>query len=194
MMTRVGDIARQIRGVTYAKNEASSEPFLGGVLLLRAGNIGGFGIEVDDLIYVPAARVRPEQYLVENDVLIATSSGSLSVVGKAARVESSGGTFGAFCKVLRPGEGVDPRYFSHFFQTAEYRAAMSRAAAGANINNLRTADLDSLEIPLPSMSEQVRISAILDHADSLRRMRRKQMAIFDDAIASLRHRAFRGEL
>ena len=192
-MARVGDLARQIRGVTYAKHEASAEPCPDGVPLLRAGNIGDYGIESKDQIFVPAARVRPEQYLIENDVLIATSSGSLSVVGKAARVQVSGGTFGAFCKVLRPGDGVDPGYFSHFFRTNEYRAAMSNVAAGANINNLRAADLDSLEVPLPPLGEQRRIAAILDQADAIRRAQGARLTLLEQVATVAYSECFAGD-
>lgn len=166
---RVGDLADQIRGVTYAKGDASDVPLDTHVTLLRAGNIGDSGLLMDDLIFVPKVKVSPRQALQPNDVLIAASSGSLSVVGKAARiVEPINGSFGAFCKVLRPSPSVDPAYFAHFFRTSAYRRYISSVAAGANINNLRGEDLDRIEIPLPPLPEQRRIAAILDEADALR--------------------------
>lgn len=171
-VTRVGDISEQIRGVTYAKSDASDTPADGLVPLLRAGNITDSGLVVNDLLYVPQKKVNARQMLHAGDVLLAASSGSLSVVGKAARVEGDlGATFGAFCKVLRPGKNVDPNYFSHFFRTTDYRRRISSVAGGANINNLRNEDLDNLEIPLPPLPEQRRIAAILDHADTLRAKR-----------------------
>lgn len=166
---RLGDVAEQIRGVTYSKGEAIDTPTSGYVALVRAGNIGEAGLHMDDLIHVPATRVSPRQWLRVDDVVVASSSGSLSVVGKAARVVGSiDATFGAFCKVLRPFSGIDAGYFAHYFRTAEYRRYISSVAAGANINNLRNEDLDRIEIPLPPLPEQRRIAAILDEADALR--------------------------
>jgi type I restriction enzyme S subunit len=87
--------------------------------------------------------------------------------------------FGAFCKVLRPGPGVDPAYFGHFFQTAGYRRHVERVAAGININNLRNEHLDDIEIPFPPVEEQRRIAAVLDAAGALRAKRRQALAKLD---------------
>jgi type I restriction enzyme S subunit len=139
-VARVGDIADQVRGVTYSKSEGSSEPRDGYVPIVRAGNLSEGRLTLNDLVYVPAQRVSDKQKLRRHDVVVATSSGSLDVVGKAvAATDDLEVGFGAFCKVLRPSGVVHPRYFAHFFQTPAYRSRMSRAAAGANINNLRVA-------------------------------------------------------
>ena len=184
---RVGDIADQIRGVTYSRGESRDEPQPGYVPLLRAGNIRDDGISLDNLTYVPTNRVSAQQMLLPNDVLIAASSGSLSVVGKAARVLGTvDATFGAFCKVLRLRANVDPGYFAHYFRTRGYRRYISSVAAGANINNLRSEDLDRIEIPLPPLPEQRRIAAILDEADALRRARLRSM----DSMTELPARIF----
>ena len=176
-LVRVGDLAEQIRGVTYAKGDASDEPRDGYVPILRAGNISDEGLSLSDLVFVPAARVSDRQFLKRNDVLVAASSGSLDVVGKAALVNSDvKAGFGAFCKVLRPSAEVHPAYFAHFFRTPAYRGRVSALAAGANINNLRNEDLDDLTLPLPSAEEQRRLAEILDRADALRAKRRAALA------------------
>lgn len=178
-VARVGDLAEQIRGVTFPKSEAVRLPREGYLPVLRAGNIGDGGLDLsDDLVYVPASRIHEKQMLRRNDVLIAASSGSLRVVGKAARctVDFSG-TFGAFCKVLRPSPIVDPSYFAHYFKTFEYRRTVSSLAEGANINNLRSEHLNGLVIPLPPLEEQRRIAAILDQADALRAKRQHELEL-----------------
>lgn len=177
---RVGDLATQVRGVTFAKEDATSDQLPESVGVVRAGNIVEGELQADDLVFVPATKVAEKQILRRHDVLIATSSGSLDVVGKAARVrEDQAVAFGAFCKVLRPSNRIDPGYFAHYFQTIEYRRHVSSVAAGANINNLKNADLDDIEIPLPSIEEQRRIASILDAADALRTKRRRALAKLD---------------
>lgn len=181
-LVRVGDVSDQIRGVSYDKADAVSEPAEGYLPILRAGNISAYGLVFDDLVYVPSEKISPKQIVRKGDVVIAASSGSLDVVGKAAMAQSDfQGGFGAFCKVLRPDpERVEPVYFSHYFQTRRYRQTISSLAAGANINNLKNEHLDDLLIPLPTMSEQRRIAAILDQADTLRAKRRKALALLDE--------------
>ena len=183
---RVADIAQQIRGVTYAKEDATSNPRPGYLPVLRAGNIADDSLVFEDLVFVPAERVASTQKIRRNDVVIAASSGSLDVVGKAARALSDfEGGFGAFCKVLRPGPGIDPAYFAHFFRTREYRQRVSALAAGANINNLRNEHLDEFRIPLPPIPEQRRIAEILDKADALRAKRRTALAQLDTLTQSI---------
>ncbi len=191
---RVAEIAEQLRGVTYGKEDASPVPANDMVPLLRANNITSDGIDFKDIIYVKENKVSDRQKLKRGDVVIAASSGSILVVGKAAQLEANfDGTFGAFCKVLRPGSQVSPRYFGHFFRTPAYRQRMSALAAGANINNLKNEHIDELEIPLPPLLEQERIAAILDQADSLRRLRQRAIdrlnslgqAIFNEMFGKL---------
>ena len=184
--SRVAEIAEQVRVVTYAKEDASSSPRPGYLPVLRAGNIADDGLVFDDLVFVPAERIAAAQKIRQNDVLIASSSGSLDVVGKAARARADfEGGFGAFCKVLRPSPDVDPIYFAHFFRTPEYRKRVSALAAGANINNLRNEHLNELRIPLPPFPEQRRIAAILDKADALRVKRRAALTQLDTLTQSI---------
>jgi type I restriction enzyme S subunit len=185
VISRVDDIADQIRGVTYRKQDAATSKMNGFLPVLRAGNITDQGLTYEDLVYVPASKISEKQKIRKHDVLIAASSGSLDVVGKAApALEDFEGGFGAFCKVLRPHKNVDPAYFAQFFKTPEYRRTVSSLAAGANINNLRNEDLDGLQIPLPPLGEQKRIAAILDAADALRAKRRETLAQLDTLLQS----------
>lgn len=185
-MCKIGDLCDQIRGVTYAKSDAVSASKAGYKPVLRANNITDRGLQYHDLVYVPAGRISSRQHVKANDVVVAASSGSLDVVGKAARALADfDGGFGAFCKVLRPNEKVDAGYFAHFFQTRSYRQKVSSLAAGANINNLRNEHLDDLEVILPPLGEQRRIAAILDKADALRAKRREAIAKLDQLLQSV---------
>ncbi|MGE3343958.1 MAG: restriction endonuclease subunit S [Vicinamibacterales bacterium] len=185
-VARIGDIAEQVRGVTYSSDEVSSQPKPGLLPVLRAGNITDSGLVFEGLVFVPANRVGPHQRVRRNDVVIAVSSGSLDVVGKAARATADfEGGFGAFCKVLRPKASVEPSYFAHFFKTPEYRRRVSALAAGININNLRNEHLDQLQMRLPSLREQARVAAVLDRAEALRAKRRASLALLDTLPQSI---------
>ena len=184
-VTTVGDVSEQVRGVSYAKSEASDVLQPGYSPILRANNISENGLLLDALVFVPDAKISQKQRIAQNDVIVAASSGSLSVVGKTAQArEGFEGGFGAFCKVLRPRPAVDPHYFGHYFRTSLYRHVISRLAAGANINNLRNEHLDNLQIPLPPLAEQKRIAGILDAADGLRAKRREALAQLDTLLQS----------
>jgi type I restriction enzyme S subunit len=188
---RLADVAEQIRGVSYSGDEASATARDGYLPILRAGNIGEDGLNFLDLVFVPASRVALRQKLRPGDIVVAASSGSLDVVGKAAAVTSPfDGSVGAFCKVVRPSARVDPRFLAHYFRTPQYRTIISHKAAGANISNLRNEDLEALEIPLPELREQRRIANILDRADALRSKRRDALAELSELGHSVFHHTF----
>ena len=185
-VVRVRELAEQVRGVSYRKDDVSRTPRPGYLPVLRAGNITDDGLSFDDLVYVSAERISEKQKIRRNDIVIAASSGSLRVVGKAARaLDDYEGGFGAFCKVLRPGSDVDPAYFAHFFRTQYYRQTVSALAAGVNINNLRNEHLDEMRIPVPPLSGQQRIVRILDATEALRAARRSTLLQLNALVQSV---------
>lgn len=83
---------------------------------------------------------------------------------------------------------------------ASYLAAMLRAQHASILHQVSTAAhgtkkldsrvLESLPIPMCSVSEQRRIAAILDHADALRAKRRQVLAHLDSLTQSIFHDMF----
>ena len=181
---KIGEISSQIRGVSYSKSDVILKKAVGYLPVLRANNIQENGLLLSDFVYVPDNKISIKQKIKAGDVLIAASSGSIDVVGKAASTkEDIDAGFGAFCKILRPNlEVVDASYFAHFFQTKKYRRTISNLAMGANINNLKNEHLDNLEILLPSLAEQRRIASILDKADELRQKRQQSIEKLDQLL------------
>lgn len=158
----LGEVATIIRGVTYKKDDAASEPKTGFVPLLRATNISQT-LAFENLVYVPSRYVSDIQWLQAGDAVIAASSGSLSVVGKSASLDSEWrGSFGAFCSVARPNRSILARFIGYQLQTPEYRTYVSSRAAGVNINNLKSDDLASFGLSIAPRFEQDRIVAEID--------------------------------
>lgn len=182
----IKSISKQIRGVSYTPKDVSSVPLEGHIRLLRANNITESGIDLSDTVFVNQKCISESQKLKVGDILIAASSGSIKIVGKAILIEDEiNSSFGAFCKVIRPSENVDYRYLSYYFRSSDYRQKISHLAAGANINNLRNEDLDNLEIPLPPLPIQKRIAEILDAADALRRKDQELLSKYDELAQAI---------
>jgi len=158
----LGDVLEVIRGVTYRKEESRKNPEEGFVPVLRANNIQGT-LVFDDLVYVPAKDVSEIQKLRADDIVVAASSGSRAIVGKAAQLKHSWhGSFGAFCFGLRPEAYIEHRFLGWFLHTKEYRNRVSNASAGVNINNLRAEHIEQTPFRVPPFEEQVRIADALD--------------------------------
>ena len=160
----LSDVAQIIRGVTYKREQSTDSPSEGALPVLRATNITGAALTFDELVYVPSENISNEQILRPGDVVIASSSGSKEIVGKAGAFVGGSfvGSFGAFCTGLRPSAFLSPAYFGYYFQTRTYRKSVSELSAGSNINNLKTGDLASQNFPLPPAPEQTRIVAKLE--------------------------------
>ena len=181
-MATLQDIIQQIRGVSYKPEDIRAASDADAVALLRANNIKDGKLNFDDVVYIDKGKVKQTQYLKSGDVLICASSGSKELVGKAAYVAHDlPMTFGAFCKVARPKTGC-PQYIGHYFESPHYRFRISEAAAGVNINNIRNEDIAVLDIPFPSIDEQMEIASVLDKIGALADFRKQQLAKLDELV------------
>jgi type I restriction enzyme, S subunit len=160
----IGELAHAVRGLTYKKEQARTEAGEGLAPLLRATNVQeGRLLTTEGLYFVPAALVGDDQWLQPGDVVIASSSGSATVVGKSAPLlQPWRGTFGAFCTVLRPDRHIEPRFVAHFVASPIVRHRWSGLAAGTNINNLKSAHVADTRVALPPLNEQRRIVAAIE--------------------------------
>lgn len=164
----IGEVAEIVRGVTYSKGDTLSATDNDAVPLLRATNLEVDSIDFEDMVYVPKRVVKAQQYLQLDDIFLAASSGSISVVGKSAQVvKTSGETFGAFCAVIRP-KNINPKFLAYWVQSPAVRDHWSATAKGTNINNLKPSDISETNIPVPSFDEQNKIVELLeDHLSRL---------------------------
>lgn len=184
-MHRLEKHIKQIRGISYSPDDISDVPVMDYLPILKANNIQDGSLKTDNLIYIHKSKIKPEQFIKKGDILIAASSGSKDIVGKSVFFdEDFDGGFGAFCKVIRPASTIYPKFVSVFFKTPEYKRHIRKVIQGANINNLRTEDIDGLKIPLFPLSDQIKIAQILTQAEKLIARRKESIALLDEYLKS----------
>ena len=180
------------------KQDATTKPAAGRIPILRATNID-YRLTFSDLIYVPEEYVSKSKLLNVDDIVIAASSGSRHVVGKAAALTVPWvGSFGAFCYGLRPHLDSTASYISLFLQTSMYRDHVSVLSAGVNINNLRREHIEGIPLPVAPLTEQYRIVAKIEElfseldkgVESLKTAREK-LKVYRQALLK---QAFEGKL
>lgn len=187
----LNEISDVIRGVTFSKSDAVNTPGPGLVPVLRAGNISDTLDTSGGLVFVDEARVSTKQRLQPEDIVVCTSSGSATVLGKSALLEYEWeGTFGAFLATVRTDKSVaDPRFVSHYLRSPLFRKWASNSA-GIGIKNIRASDFKQVKIPLPPLEEQKRIAGILDQADALRRLRTRALEKLNALGQAIFHEMF----
>ncbi len=84
---------------------------------------------------------------------------------------------------LRPTPKLDSRYL--WFAIGITSSELASKGTGSTFLQVRRADVENIEIPLPPLAEQKRLAAILDHADELRRVRRESLRVLDELAQSL---------
>lgn len=88
--------------------------------------------------------------------------------------------------VIRPGEGLDARYLLHFLRQPQVKiAGQVRMTGSGGQKRVPASFLKNLLVPLPPLSEQRRIAAILERADSIRAKRRQVLAQLDSLAQSV---------
>lgn len=179
-------VADVIRGVSFSKEEGDTIQSDGKLPVIRAGSIQDSLLLNEGQIWVPREKIKAHQKIRRDDIVMCTSSGSSDLVGKCAKSEVDfEGSFGAFCAGIRPIESkVSASYLYHFLSSPGFRN-WTRSSSGANIKNIRISELAEFEIPLPPLSEQKRIAAILDKADAIRRKRQQAIQLADEFLRAV---------
>lgn len=137
------------RGVTYGKEDVCTSNALGSIGILRATNVTGNVVDVNDLVFVSANKVGIAQTLKKYETLIVMSSGSKEHVGKNGIYyfdEPRG--FGAFCSKIVAD--TDHRFFVNtFLQSPWFKEHIKNSCLGTNIKNLTNNHINDCLIAKP---------------------------------------------
>lgn len=138
-----------------------------GTPVLRIPNVSGGLIDLDDMKFGELTdKEITDLRLIEGDLLIIRSNGSLDIVGRATEVNAAaeGMAFaGYLVRVRLPKASVFPKYIWLALKTKHVRDQIEipiRSAVG--LKNVNSKELSALTIPLPPLSEQRRITEKVD--------------------------------
>ena len=155
---KLSSIATYSIGLTYSPEDVNSD----GIIVLRSGNIQYGSITLEDIVRVNKP-IKDSLYVKKGDILMCSRNGSASLVGKTAIVSDypERMSFGAFMTLIKTDI---PEYLNAFFSTPSFRYQVSMGKS-STMNQITQKMLDSIELPLVSVSEQERFATIVRQAD-----------------------------
>src|SRR5439155_23634475 len=100
--------------------------------------------------------------------------------------------------IIRPVEALNPRYLMYWLSQPAIQKFINEEQKGATRQGFTKAQIETFQIPLPSLAEQHRIVAYLDDlqakVDSLKQVQAETSAELDALLPSILDKAFKGEL
>ncbi|EIX9777088.1 TPA: restriction endonuclease subunit S [Klebsiella pneumoniae] len=155
-MKRLAYLGSARNGLTYSPENITDQE--SGVLVLRSSNIQNSSLCFDDNVYVNS--IIPEQFLVkENDLIICSRNGSRNLIGKNALIskDAEGMAFGAFMAIFRSPLNT----YIFWVLNSPLFDYQSGSFLTSTINQLTIGNLNSMEIPVPTLKEQKEIAQYL---------------------------------
>jgi len=168
---KLGEVGECHRGVSYnPERDLHQHDKDTTIRLLRSNNVQNQNIDLNGLQFVDQEKVKLNQILQDNDIVICMANGSKQLVDKAAiyrKKDNLKYTFGAFMGCFRTNVDLaSSSYIAINFQSFQYRNYIDVLLSGSSINNLNPGNIESIEIPFPSPEEQTRIATILSDMDA----------------------------
>ncbi len=136
-----------------------------------------------------SALSRPESLLKGGDVLFVRSNGNRQLIGRSMflletpSIPTSHSGFTIRCRFRDPR--CHPRFYAYLFRGPIVRHVLSAQGGGTNISNLNQGILEELEVPLPPLETQRRITGILSAYDDLIDVNQRRIAILEEMARRL---------
>lgn len=146
----VGQIADLVRGVSYDSQNIKSQDDENVVPILRATNISGNVIDLNNMVYVPVEFVSEKQILNQYDILMTMSSGSKEHIGKnGLYYYDEKVSFGVFCAKLVAKSNCK-FYLYSYTQSDFIFQTIKNECLGTNINNLNAGIVNGFKLIIPA--------------------------------------------
>lgn len=136
-------------------------------------------------VHCAEAPSRARQLVQEGDVLVSTVRPNLNGVAMVPPHLNHATASTGFCVIRANRAVLEPGYAFHWVKSPAFVSSMAAQATGASYPAVSDRIVLNSEIPLPPLSEQRRIAAILEKADSLRTKRREGLAQLDRLAQSI---------
>jgi type I restriction enzyme, S subunit len=134
---------------------------------------------------VEDAPSRARKHIKVNDVLVSTVRPNIKAVAIVKSEYHNQIASTGFCILRAKKPVIEAEYLFYLTQTQPFVSQMTNIANGASYPAVSDDDVLDFEVPLPSLSEQRRIAAILRAVDEERRRRRYTLTLSDNFLREI---------
>ncbi len=162
----LGEVGELIRGNGLQKKDFTET----GVPAIHYGQIYTYyGIATTKTISFVSPKLASKLRKVnKGDVIITNTSENLEDVGKAlVYLGEEQAVTGGHATIFKPSKEILGKFFAYYTQTKMFFDAKRKFAKGTKVIDVSATDMAKILIPIPPLSEQARIVAILDKFDTL---------------------------
>ena len=171
--------------VQYGLTASASDEGADGPQLLRITDIVPPRIDWKAVPVCDASGTATNKYQLRSGDIVVARTGA--TVGHAKYLDHppSRAVFASYLVRFQVGRGADPAYVGHIVQSAAYKQFVLAHAGGAAQPNANAKTLGAFPVPLPSLSTQRRIAALLSAFDELIEINERRIELLEDLARSL---------
>jgi len=163
----LGEVGELVRGNGLTKKDLTDD----GVPAIHYGQIyTRYGLSTEKtLSFVSTELAKRLRKVDTGDVVITNTSENLADVGKSlVYLGKEQAVTGGHATIFKPNKQIIlGKYFAYFTQTDNFATQKRKYAKGTKVIDVSTNDMAKLKIPIPPLSVQNQIVAILDIFDTL---------------------------
>ncbi|MBA8836649.1 restriction endonuclease subunit S [Rhizobium leguminosarum] len=199
VLSTLGELALDVRYGTAEKCTYAPEL----TPVLRIPNVADGRIDLSDLKHALFTEKELKKLaLVEGDLLVIRSNGSVDLVGRSAVVDSAAAGMlfaGYLIRIRLDLNKASPSFVQRWMQSSVVRQAIENAAKSTSgVNNVNSQQLQALQLQLPPLEEQHeivrRIEAAFAKIDRLAAEARRALELVGRLDEAILAKGFRGEL
>ena len=151
------------KGSGYSKADLSAE----GLPLILYGRLyTNYESEITN-VDTFAAQKTGTVFSSGNEVIVPASGETAEDIARASAVKVKGCMLGGDLNILMPKSNIDSTFLAISISNGEVSKKLACMAQGKSVVHIHNSDIEQLEIPFPSLTEQVRIVGVFRHIDTL---------------------------
>ena len=151
------------KGSGYSKADLSTE----GLPLILYGRLyTNYESEITN-VDTFAAQKTGTVFSSGNEVIVPASGETAEDIARASAVKVKGCMLGGDLNILVPKINIDSTFLAISISNGDVSKKLACMAQGKSVVHIHNSDIEQLEIPFPSLTEQVRIVGVFRHIDTL---------------------------